>query len=285
MRGRGYHGAAVHPILFRVGSYEVPSYGVALALAFALGIEVARRRARAAGHDEQQVIDVCMVILIASLVGARALWVATHVDAFRAPGGSFWQSLNPLSLGGSPVSGLSMLGGVGLATAATVAWLARRGLAVLPTADLLAPSVALGEGVTRLGCFLNGCCSGLPCDRAFCVRFPAGSGAGELFPGQAVHATQLYASALGFVGFALLSALWRRRPFEGAAFFALLAWVGLSRLGLDLVRHHDATTVLARAGGWLLTSNDALALGFVAAGAAGLAWARRRAAPGARTAA
>jgi phosphatidylglycerol:prolipoprotein diacylglycerol transferase len=213
-------------------------------------------------------------------VGARALWVATHLDAFRPPHGSWLQALNPLSLGGSSVPGLSMLGGVGLAAAATVAWLARHGMPVLRTADVLAPSVALGEGVTRLGCFLNGCCFGMPCDHAFCLRFPGGTGAGAAFAGQAVHPTQLYASALGFAGFFLLSALWRRRPIDGAVFAALLAFVGFSRLALDLVRHHDATTVLARTGSYAVTSNDLLGLAFVALGGAGFAWVRARAARG-----
>ena len=64
---------ALHPILFRIGSYEVPAYGVALTLAFAVGIAIARRRARAVGIDEERVIDACLIALVAALVGARLL--------------------------------------------------------------------------------------------------------------------------------------------------------------------------------------------------------------------
>ena len=35
-----------------------------------------------------------------------------------------------------------------------------RGLPVLRYADVAAPSVALGEAITRIGCFLNGCGGG-----------------------------------------------------------------------------------------------------------------------------
>jgi phosphatidylglycerol:prolipoprotein diacylglycerol transferase len=271
--------AAVHPILLRIGSYEVPSYGAALALAFVLGIEVARRRARGAGIDERGVLDVCMVILVASLVGARALWVVTHPHVFRSPHG-WLEALNLFSFGRAGVPGLSMLGGVGLAAAASVAWLAWRGMPVLAITDLLAPSVVLGEGVTRIGCFLNGCCFGVPCAHAFCLRFPPGSEVDRVFAGQAVHPTQLYASALGFAGFAGLSLLGGRRPFAGAVFFALLAFVGLSRLALDAVRHHDASTRLLRAGNLTVTSNDLFALACLAAGIGGWLWASARASRG-----
>jgi len=196
----------VHPILFRIGSYEIPSYGVALTLAFAAGIWLARRRAIARGIDEERVIDVCMLILVTSILGARMLWVATHTEQFRAPLGSWSDALNPFR-GGSYVgfAGLSVLGGVVLATLSALAFLRWKGMPVLRTADLLAPSVALGQGITRIGCLLNGCCFGLPCDSWFCLRFPSGSPADAAFHYQAVHATQLYSSAAGFGSFLELS--------------------------------------------------------------------------------
>jgi phosphatidylglycerol:prolipoprotein diacylglycerol transferase len=42
-------------------------------------------------------------------------------------------------------------------------------------ADLIAPSLALGLAIGRIGCLLNGCCYGGPCDRPWAVTFPAGS--------------------------------------------------------------------------------------------------------------
>jgi phosphatidylglycerol:prolipoprotein diacylglycerol transferase len=41
--------------------------------------------------------------------------------------------------------------------------------------DIIAPSAALGMGLGRIGCFLNGCCWGLPADLPWAVRFPFGS--------------------------------------------------------------------------------------------------------------
>lgn len=257
----------MHPVLFRIGSYEVPSYGLLLTLAFAAGIWIARRRAAARGIDGERVLDVCMLILFSSILGARLLWVVTHLDQFRAPQGSWSDALNPFR-GGVYVgfAGLSVLGGVVFATASALAYLAWKKMPVLATADVLAPSVALGEGITRIGCFLNGCCYGLPCEGGFCVRFPADSPAALVYHGAAVHPTQLYASAIGFLLFFVLSALLRRSLFPGAVFAAFLAFQGLQRLLLDLVRHHDESVIWFRMGTTPFTANQGVSVALLAAG-------------------
>lgn len=263
---------AVHPILFRIGSYEVPSYGVALTLAFAVGIWLARRRAAARGIDEESVIDVCMLILVTSIIGARLLWVATHTDQFQPPHGAWSEALNPFR-GGSYVGfgGLSVLGGVVLATLSALAFMRWKGLPVLRTADVLAPSVALGQGITRIGCLLNGCCFGLPCDSWFCLRFPGGSPADVAFHDHALHATQLYSSAAGFAFFVVLSLLLRRHLFDGAVFGAFLVLVGVERLLLDLVRHQDPSVVWFQIGSTDFGANQGVSAALLGVGIAVLA--------------
>ena len=258
---------AVHPILFRIGSYEVPSYGVALTLAFAAGIWLARRRAAARGIDEERVIDVCMLILVTSIIGARLLWVATHTEQFRPPLGAWSDALNPFR-GGAYVgfAGLSVLGGVVLATLSALAFMRWKGLPVLRTADVLAPSVALGQSITRIGCLLNGCCFGLPCNEWFCLRFPGGSPADVAFHDHAVHATQLYSSAAGFASFIVLSMLLRKRLFDGAVFGVFLVLIGVERLLLDLVRHQDPSVVWFQIGGSDFGANQGVSVVILAAG-------------------
>ncbi len=55
------------------------------------------------------------------------------------------------------------------------AFLIRRRLPLLPMLDLLTPGMLLGLALGRVGCFLNGCCYGGPCDLPWAVRFPVGS--------------------------------------------------------------------------------------------------------------
>jgi phosphatidylglycerol:prolipoprotein diacylglycerol transferase len=267
----------VHPILFEIGGYPVAGYGTALLLAFVVGITVAVRRARAQGLDADGVLDATMLILVSSILGARLLWVVTHPAVFRPPQGTWLDAVNPFQGDGSfGVVGLSMLGGVVLALLCSVAFFAYRRLPVMPHVDVIMPSVLLGEGITRIGCFLNGCCHGLVCTAPWGVRFPEGSPAAVLFPGAAVHPTQLYASLLGFAGFALLVWLARRRPFPGAVFFTSIVLVAGYRIALDFVRYYESQVIAFRAAGVDITINQLISLGLVLAGIAGIAVFGRR---------
>jgi phosphatidylglycerol:prolipoprotein diacylglycerol transferase len=276
---------AVFPILFRIGSYEVPSYGIALTLGFALGIWLARRRAAARKIDPDKVLDVCMVILVTSILGARILWVATHTDQFQPPYGTWGDAFNPFR-GGSYVgfAGLSVLGGVVGATLSALAFMFWRGLPVLSTADVLAPSVALGQAVTRIGCLLNGCCYGTPCTGWYCIAFPDGTPPHLAYDGHAVHATQLYSSAAGFVFFVVLSLLLSRRLFDGAVFGAFLVLLGAERIFLDLVRHQDPSVVWFQIGATPFGANQAVGVAMLLAGVAVLAILASRRPPVARRA-
>jgi phosphatidylglycerol:prolipoprotein diacylglycerol transferase len=191
------------------------------------------------------VLDVSLWILVASLVGARALFVLTHLESFRAPAGSWLDAFVPFRADGRiGVYGLSMWGGVLLATGAAFGSFARQRLPALAFADVLAPSVLLGEGITRIGCFLNGCCHGIPSAGPFGVRFPDGSLPALRFGDAALHPTQLYASALAFAGCALLLRFAARRPPDGSVFAAAALWLAGARIALDFARYRDAGEIL-----------------------------------------
>jgi len=267
----------VHPILFHIGSYPVASYGLALTLGFAAGIALALRRARARGLPEAPILDALLVAILASLLGARLLWAITHPEAFRPPQGTLVDLWNPFQANGDfRIVGLSMLGGVVLAAAGVLATLRWRGVPVLPAADVLAPSVLLGEAITRVGCFLNGCCYGNPSSLPWAVHFPPGSEATRALGAVAVHPTQLYTVLLSLAGFWLLSRLLLRPPFAGAVLAALGAWLGAQRILLDLVRHHDAQTILWQPGGVPIASSQLISAVLLVAGAVALAAGRRR---------
>ena len=68
---------------------------------------------------------------------------------------------------------------------------------------MLAPTVGLGIGLGRIGCFLNGCCFGTPTDLPWGVTFPEGSIPDYIFHNQAIHPAQLYSSLYGFALFFL----------------------------------------------------------------------------------
>src|ERR1044071_380196 len=126
----------MHPILFRIGTWPVYSYGVMLALAYLAGLQLAVIRARRAGLDGAKVMDLGIYLIIAALVGAKLMLVAVDFDYFRHQPAEL---LSLVRAGGVFYGGLIAAFAVGL-------WLVRRyGLPMWTTADLIAPGIALGH--------------------------------------------------------------------------------------------------------------------------------------------
>ncbi len=221
----------MHPQLFGI----VKSYGLLLALSFLVGIWLSVRRGQARGFDRDTIMDLCFTVMISSLVGVRLFFVLTHLGDFRP-----WYRVFFIWEGG-----LTLYGGILLATAAVLWSCRRRRLPFLRVADALAPQVVLGIGLTRIGCFLNGCCYGRPTASALGVVFPPTCEAGAVSHGAPLHPTQLYASAAGFLVWGLLL-LGDRRPFrDGVVFARFLLLYGTARALEDLLRAYEPGAVIA----------------------------------------
>jgi phosphatidylglycerol:prolipoprotein diacylglycerol transferase len=261
--------AGVHPILFELGAFQVPAYGVALGIAFIACTWLGIRRGERLGLSGRVLADAGLLILAASLVGSRLLFALEQREILRAPLARWPELLNPIPATlGSGAPGLSMTGGVLLALVSVLVMLRLRGLPVLRYADVAAPSVALGEGITRIGCFLNGCCGGTACSLAWCVRFPGAVAA--------VHPTQLYASAAAFLLCVGLIALARRGPTPGTVTAAWLLGWSTSRAAVDVFRDYPPEAQLASLGPLAIPAHVPVNLTLFAIGL--LMWRRARAA-------
>jgi len=156
----------MHPEVLQLGPLHLRSYGVFMAIAFVVGTFLGLREARRLGLDEDKVVNVILVTLIASVFGARLLYVLEHLPEFRRE----WTSALALWQGG-----LTLYGGIVAGTFAGLVAARRMGLPVWILADALTPSLALGTMFGRIGCFLNGCCYGQPTAQPWGVVFPRDS--------------------------------------------------------------------------------------------------------------
>ncbi|MBX3412352.1 MAG: prolipoprotein diacylglyceryl transferase [Pirellulales bacterium] len=173
------------PILLGIGAfivYIVPAmsdadglairgYGAVLVLAVVLAVYLSARRARQMGVDPELIYGASFWLFVCGIIGARLFYVIQYRDQFRGVDfrDTLFQLIN-VSQGGLVVYG-SLIGG-----GAALAWFIwRHKLPPLATVDLFTPSVILGMGIGRLGCFLNGCCFGGPSDLPWAVCFPQGS--------------------------------------------------------------------------------------------------------------
>jgi phosphatidylglycerol:prolipoprotein diacylglycerol transferase len=238
----------MHPRIFGI----IKSYGLLLAISFLLGTWLSVRRGRRHGIVADTILDVVFAVLIASIIGVRVVYVATHLAEFDP-----WYRVFFIWDGG-----LTLYGGIAAAIAA-VWWLARRrGIPFLRIADILAPGVALGIGITRIGCFLAGCCFGRPTGGSLGVVFPAGSPAWRCYgAGVAVQPSQIYSSLGGFAIFVLLL-IWERRSAPlGATFFRFLLLYGVQRFLVDFTRHYAVDQIW---GG--LSNNQWVSVGLILLG-------------------
>jgi phosphatidylglycerol:prolipoprotein diacylglycerol transferase len=247
----------MYPVLYQSSLLTVTSYGLMLVLSFIAGTFLAQARAARAGVEAQQILRLGLLILLAAVAGSRALYVGEHPSFYAA---------NPsqaLRLGDG---GLSMYGGLFLAIAVS-AWYARAiGEPFATLADICAPSIALGEGLTRIGCFFNGCCFGTPCHLPSGVVFPRHSLAGQVFPDMLIHPTQLYSSLYSLLIFGTLLAVERKRRAPGFTIGVFLLLHATARFLVEFLRYHESACVELNVGNVQLTSAQLISVAVFALG-------------------
>ena len=262
------------PELLHWGFLHLRSYGVMMAIAFLVGTALGMVEAKRLRLDEDKLINVILVTLIASILGARALYVMEHLQEFRREWGSvlaLWQG------------GLTLYGGIIAGTFAGLLAADRFGLPKWLVADALTPSLALGTMFGRIGCFLNGCCYGRPTAMPWGIKFPHDSFAALEFGDTPVQPSQLYNAAVGFILFAVLWGLRRRFKVPGVMFWTFIVSFALVRIPIDLTRTWEADAVLVHLPVIELTESQLTSLA-MAAFAALMILRLRRAAPAAGTA-
>jgi phosphatidylglycerol:prolipoprotein diacylglycerol transferase len=211
---------ALYPVLFRIGDFEITSFGVLVALAAVIGILLFDRERRRSGLSDGA-LDAAMTGVFGGLAGAKLVWAVEHMGRE----GPFLELL--FSRGG-----LSWFGGFAGGVLAGMAVLRWRRLSVVRVLAAATPALALAHAIGRVGCFLVGDDYGLPSDLPWAVAFPEG-----LPPtSTAVHPTQLY-EMLALLPVAWLLARWRRagRP-DRFVLGAYLVATGLIRFAIEFLR-------------------------------------------------
>lgn len=166
------------PRLAEEQGIPIRGYGVLMLAAVISGVGLALHRARQVGLPGEAIYSLAVWLVVGGILGARLFYVIEYWEQqfyHTTVDGRFdWQAtlfaVLSIQKGGLVVFG-SLIG----ALLGLFAFTRYYRLPLLPLADLIAPSMAVGQAVGRIGCFFNGCCYGSECDLPWAVQFPWGS--------------------------------------------------------------------------------------------------------------
>jgi phosphatidylglycerol---prolipoprotein diacylglyceryl transferase len=217
-----------------------------IALSFLAAGWVLARELKRQGQDPEAAWDLAGWAAICGILGAKFYYLILHIDETALDP---WAAL--LSR-----SGLVWYGGFIGGALGVLFRLHQLKLPLWKVADAVAPALALGYAIGRVGCFLVGDDYGSPTSAPWAVAFPNGappSTAGNLrafgvqVPAStpdsavlAVHPTQLYETGMTLI---ILAVLIRLRPrlaaTPGQLFFVWLALAGAERFIVEVFRAKD----------------------------------------------
>jgi phosphatidylglycerol:prolipoprotein diacylglycerol transferase len=222
------------PKLFEIGGFFLPSYGAMVAAGFLAGLTLAGRLARRRGVDAEKISNLAIYCALAGLLGAKLLMFAIDFGYYAEnPGRVF--SLDTLLSAGVFYGGF--LGALGFAWF----YVRKSRMDWWTTADILAPAVAAGHAIGRLGCFAAGCCWGARCERPWAVTFtnPAARELVGVPLNVPLHPTQLYEAGATALVAALLWRLSLRPQPKGRILGLYLLLYSGARLGVEFFREHQ----------------------------------------------
>jgi len=228
---------------FKIDSVAFAPFGIEIrwyAIIICTGIILAflyffNRAKRTEKLLEDDVLNVTLIAVPLAIVGARFLYVVTNLDSYD----NFFEMIN-IREGGIAIYGAIIFGAIAL--------LGYTRLKKLPTFkffDAICPAVMIGQIIGRWGNFMNGEAFGLGYGaeslpwRMTVQRFVYSEN-GVIdktnYNYYVVHPTFLYESLWNLIGFVIANILYKKKKFDGQIFLFYVAWYGLGRGLIEILR-------------------------------------------------
>jgi len=215
-------GLLLYFLVNHFGPVKIKAWGTMLVLAFAAGTAYMARYGDRKVISPAECLDLALYALIGAIIGARVIFVAldwAHYSAHADRLLNVWEG------------GLSFHGGLLGALIAGLLFAKLRHKSFFAITDIAAPGIALGYAITRIGCFLNGCCHGHECHLPWAMKFPNGD-----MPNVPVHPTQIYAFLSSLTIAIILHKLRHRFPRPGHLFLFYLCIYSVYRFLVEYTR-------------------------------------------------
>lgn len=195
----------MHPLLLKIGSVPIHTYGFMIAIGFLIALYVIKRLAHAAKLDEDRILDLTFWAFLVGFLGARILFILTRLDYFLN---------DPMEMIRVWEGGLVFYGGPLLAAPFVIWYVWRHKISVWRTMDVIMPGLVVGQIFGRFGCLAAGCCYGKPTGNSFGIKLYSDL-VDKQFQGINLHPTQLYESVALMPLFFGMLYVFRRKSFDG----------------------------------------------------------------------
>ena len=218
----------MHPIILTTPWFNVYSYGFLLALGYSTAIAIACYKAKKNSLDPGAIFDLMLLQLIVGVLGSRLLFIAEYVP----------DKLLTVDFLAFEQGGLTFYGSIITGFIFDLIYLKIKRIPFWKTMDCIGLSMGPAIAISRVGCFLNGCCYGTECSPAIGFQFR--------FAGQGYHhATQLYESFLALIAFSII--LWfikHRQTHYGQVFLGFISLYGFFRFFIEFIREENPVFLL-----------------------------------------
>ena len=226
----------MHQYLFFIGDFPIRAYGLILSLSIILATGVAYFLAQQDGRWHKHIPDMGIYCGLAGIVGAR-LW-----DVFFFDWGYYqdhlWQI--PFLWQG----GMAIQGGVVMGALAGYIYTKVYKIDTWALADIIAPSIIIGQAIGRMANLLNGDAFGNPTGGNFGLVYPDTTLAYKAYGSQPLWPSEVWEGQIDIVIFALLLMARTTKHAKGQIFVLYAILYSLSRFFLEFLRGDYATVAL-----------------------------------------
>ena len=233
----------MYPELLVLGPIVISSFGAMMVAAFLSCNYLLKREMINASLDEELADELTTRAALGGILGAKLYYIIENIpngsigDTYNGLIniliGLFTLDSNSISMGIQTIgAGLVFYGGLIGGTIAVTLYAKRENYKWFDIADWIAPYLALGHAIGRIGCFLVGDDYGKQCDYWYCIAFPNGLPP-TVFP---VYPTQLFEMAAYFIIFLYLRLKRKNESASGNLIAKYLILVGISRFFIEFIR-------------------------------------------------
>lgn len=204
--------------LINIGPFTLHFFGLMIAIGAIIGLTIFIKEAKRRGYDHQLLLDIAIYSLIGGVIGARIVYVFVYNPLYYIN--------NPIEILFIHEGGLSIHGGLIGGLFVGFVLLRRHKLPVWKILDLVAPSLILAQGISRIGCDVFGgpISQSLPW--------------GIEFSGEYLHPAQAYEFILNYLLFGYLWIRLKKTSYNGQVFSHYLVGFMINRGLVEFTREN-----------------------------------------------